>query len=727
MTIRRLRWAVLGACLAAWPAGPRDGRAAAQAAFRFTVTADSRAERASFRHVLDEITRTVGDEGVFHISPGDIDPPQDNFNDLASEFGSDVVWYPNVGNHEEETASDMDWIRSRYAGLPYIVRGGPANGTTTTYSFDYGNAHYVVLNEYYNGSSDTGTDGDVVDALYNWMVTDLNANTRPAVFVIGHEPAYPEVRHVGDSLDQYPTRRDRFWKLLNDRKVIAYLCGHTHNYYRKQVAGPDWTAFTWQIDVGNAGRDSNGDGFTFLDVTVTDTQVRFDTWRGTTGAFAKQDTWTVAIPPPAAPSNLAAAAVSTSQVDLSWTDNSSNETGFKIERKTGTGGTWSQVATVGAGTTTCQNTGLSASTTYFYRVRSYGTSGNSAYSNEAGATTPAPPPTPPAAPSGLSATAASSSRIDLSWSDNSSNETGFKVERKTGSGGTYAQIASVAAGVTAYQDSGLAASTTYYYRVRAYNTAGNSSYSNEANATTQAPPSGSGLSGEYFNNADLTGLALTRTDGTVDFNWASGSPDPAVAADSFSVRWTGRVQAQFTELYTFTTRTDDGARLWVNGELLVDQWVNQSATEWSGTIALVAGVDYTIELDYYENTGSALAQLSWSSASTPKQVIPQAALSSSTGPPDSRDNDGDGIPNDADPDDDNDGIPDLQDFDRDGDGVSNVAEGAAGTDPDDRDSFPGAGEEDDRNRCGATGFEALLLLALAGAWRAGISRSRRTS
>ncbi|MEQ8471964.1 MAG: fibronectin type III domain-containing protein [Marinoscillum sp.] len=92
----------------------------------------------------------------------------------------------------------------------------------------------------------------------------------------------------------------------------------------------------------------------------------------------------------------------------------------------------------------------------------------------------------PAAPSSLSATATSSSQINLSWADNSSNETGFRIERKTGSGGTYSEIATVGSNITAYNSTGLSASTTYYYRVRAYNGTGNSSYSNQSNATTQA-------------------------------------------------------------------------------------------------------------------------------------------------------------------------------------------------------------------------------------------------
>ena len=78
---------------------------------------------------------------------------------------------------------------------------------------------------------------------------------------------------------------------------------------------------------------------------------------------------------------------------------------------------------------------------------------------------------------------------------------------------------------------------------------------------------GDGLAATYFNNADFTGTTVVRTDPTVNFDWGSGSPAPAIGADTFSARWTGQVQPQFSETYTFYTQSDDGVRLWVNNVL----------------------------------------------------------------------------------------------------------------------------------------------------------------
>ncbi len=185
--------------------------------------------------------------------------------------------------------------------------------------------------------------------------------------------------------------------------------------------------------------------------------------------------------PPAAPTGLTANAVSCNQIDLAWTDNSDDETSFKIERGTD-GINFSQIDTVGANVTAYSDTTAAENTTYYYRVRASNAFGDSGYSNTANATTPACP-VPPAAPTGLTANAVSCNQINLAWTDNSNNETSFKIERGT-DGINFSQIDTVGADFTAYSDTTAAENTTYYYRVRASNAFGDSGYSNTANATT---------------------------------------------------------------------------------------------------------------------------------------------------------------------------------------------------------------------------------------------------
>jgi hypothetical protein len=156
--------------------------------------------------------------------------------------------------------------------LPNIVNSGPANGVETNYSFDYGDAHFTVINEYYDGTSDTATDGDVPDALHNWLNNDLSNTLQPIKFVIGHEPAFPQVdeqsgrlRHGDDSLNAHEANRDRFWQTLVDWGVIAYICGHTHNFGVYLYNG------VWQIDVGyTRGFGDTGARSTFVIFYVMD-------------------------------------------------------------------------------------------------------------------------------------------------------------------------------------------------------------------------------------------------------------------------------------------------------------------------------------------------------------------------------------------------------------------------------------------------------------------------
>src|SRR5262249_11794580 len=145
-----------------------------------------------------------------------------------------------------------------------------------------------------------------------------------------------------------------------------------------------------------------------------------------------------------------------------------------------------------------------------------------------------------------------------------------------------------------------------------------------------------GLKGTYFQGTALAGSPLlTRVDQTVNFNWGGGSPAPGVVPnDQFSARWEGLVEARSDELYTFYVTHDDGARLWVNDQLITEKWTDQAAVEESGSIALQLGQRYTIRMEFYENGGDASAILAWSTPlGIEKQVIPQSQLYSTAVPP----------------------------------------------------------------------------------------------
>lgn len=190
--------------------------------------------------------------------------------------------------------------------------------------------------------------------------------------------------------------------------------------------------------------------------------------------------------PPSAPASLVARAVSQTHVRLTWLDTSTNETGFRVERKPGVNGAYSTIGEVGAGATAYDDFTVAARSTYYYRVQAYNAAGGSPYSNEAVALTP---DNPPLAPSNLEARAVSAQQVELIWTDNSDNEDGFWIERKAGAEEPYLRIARLAANVTNYTDTSVTPNTSYRYRVQAYNQSGPSGYSNEAAVITpDAPP-----------------------------------------------------------------------------------------------------------------------------------------------------------------------------------------------------------------------------------------------
>ena len=137
---------------------------------------------------------------------------------------------------------------------------------------------------------------------------------------------------------------------------------------------------------------------------------------------------------------------------------------------------------------------------------------------------------------------------------------------------------------------------------------------------------GNGLSGTYHSGDLSTTPVLSRIDSALNFNWSKSSPSSLLRSTNYSVEWTGQVLAPQTGTYTFTTNSDDGVRLWVNGQRLIDNWKSHSVTQNNGTIALTAGQKYDIKVDYYQNAGNAVLQLYWTAPQIPKQIIPQGDL-----------------------------------------------------------------------------------------------------
>jgi hypothetical protein len=433
---------------------------------------------------------------------------------------SSPVW-PTLGNHDGHTADSATQSGPYYDIFTLPTQGeagGVASGTEAYYSFDHGNIHFIVLDSFDSDRSVTGP-------MLTWLQADLASTTRPWVIAFWHHP-YSKGSHNSDTEVELVQMRENALPILEAAGVDLVLSGHSHSYersflidghygvsstftaankkdggsgredgtgaYRKPSLGPAPHEGAVYAVAGSSGQISGGTlnhpamfislnslGSMVIDVDGNRLDAKFIDQSGVARDYF---TLVKGVSAPTAPSGLGASAVSSTRVDLAWTDNASNEDGFQVERSTD-GTTFTPHGTAGANATAYTDATAQPSTTYWYRVRATNTAGASGWSNVASATTPAPPPTPPAAPSGLTATALSRTQIRLAWTDNSGNEQGFRIERST-DGTSFTEIATVGAGVTTYTNTGLKANRTYWYRVRAYNAGGVSAYSNTVSATT---------------------------------------------------------------------------------------------------------------------------------------------------------------------------------------------------------------------------------------------------
>jgi hypothetical protein len=126
---------------------------------------------------------------------------------------------------------------------------------------------------------------------------------------------------------------------------------------------------------------------------------------------------------------------------------------------------------------------------------------------------------------------------------------------------------------------------------------------------------------EYYNNLGFFGVPIVQETATIDFNWGLFSPAASIPVDSFTARWTGSIMPTFTELYTFSATAAGGVRIWVDNELILNQWFEHAESESVGFRELEAGSVYNLRVEFFESTGTASIRLQWSSSSMPKQLV----------------------------------------------------------------------------------------------------------
>jgi len=419
------------------------------------------------------------------------------------------VW-PTIGNHESnQSTTSSDYPYLNIFSLPHNGEaGGLPSGTQKYYSFDYANIHLVCLDSETSGYT-TNT------AMFQWMIQDLQAATADWLIVFFHHPPYTHGTHNSDAESDLIQIRTNFIPVLEDFGVDLVLNGHSHVHERSYLLDRHYglsSTFseTNKIDGGSGREDGTGAyrknsagrgvvynvcgcsgqalggtldhpahflslnelGSLVIDVTNNRLDVKFLT---TTGDFSDHYTL-IKGALPAVPVGLAARSLDAGSVLLSWMNAATNATGFILERSTD-GIDYTRFATNTLDQTNTLDSGLLPNLTYFYRVLAFGETGESKFSAVVSVTT-VPALLSPAAPSGLVANSGEGSgqprtQIVLHWRDNSTNEAGFLLERSI-DGGSFLPLATVGANITFYVDQNLAAASSYNYRVRSFNSAGES-------------------------------------------------------------------------------------------------------------------------------------------------------------------------------------------------------------------------------------------------------------
>ena len=185
-------------------------------------------------------------------------------------------------------------------------------------------------------------------------------------------------------------------------------------------------------------------------------------------------------------------------------------------------------------------------------------------------------------------------------------------------------IGSFSAETTTYHTGSLLPNTTYYWRVDEVD----DQTVHKGDIWEFKTFKADGLTARIYNNSDLSDLKVTRVDSQINFDWGTGSPDPSVDVDTFSVSWEGGLVVPEKGDYTFYTTSDDGTRLYINDILIIDEWSDHGMAEYSGQIYLRPGSVYPIRMEYYDNGASAAVNLKWSGPGIAKQIVPTEYLTS---------------------------------------------------------------------------------------------------
>jgi len=263
-------------------------------------------------------------------------------------------------------------------------------------------------------------------------------------------------------------------------------------------------------------------------------------------------------------------------------------------------------------------------TTYYWRVDEIGIDGKTVYTGDVWSFTSAPAtayaPEPWDNRKGVSVDA------DLAWLPGAgaiSHDVYFGTDKAAVQAGDQSTFKSNQM-LLSFEPGTLAENTTYYWRIDERLDDGTARPGKLWSFKTVGP--GIGVKARYFRGIDATGVpVLTRIENSIDHSWGDGEI-AAGLSDGVSAIWTADLEVPFTQTYQLITTSDDGVRLWLDGKPLINHWNNHGSTDDVANVDLIAGQIYRLQMDWYENTGGAVALLSWQSPSIPRQVIPAGPL-----------------------------------------------------------------------------------------------------